>query len=68
MVMFRDQKELADYLGRIHLDYSEYAAELWGNGARSEKQLADASIELLQSAGLKSFAAAIIKETAGVHA
>jgi hypothetical protein len=67
MVMFSYQEELADWLAGIDPDYSRYAARLWADGAKTVKELADASIEQLKAAGINGFAAASIKGTAGVH-
>jgi hypothetical protein len=68
MVTFSHQEELADWLVGIDPDYSEYAAQLWANGATSVKELANISIEQMKAAGINVFAASSIKTTAGVHA
>ena len=53
MACFASAAELESFLHKLEPDYAQYAAALWQHKVKSERQLLNASKELLLSVGLE---------------
>ena len=54
MARFATEAQLETFLGRLDLDYGQYASAVWQNGVKTAHQLANADKEDLVAAGVIS--------------
>lgn len=53
MTIFKDTKELEQYLTGLNPNYEHYAKDLWASGVTSTSQLGNASPATLIACGIK---------------